>query len=135
MATFSYAVVDGHHSPIDVGRKLVRYYGARNMKIALDDHSYDSFQLIFEEAIKPEQRGLRPHQRKGLIRNMGMATNGYGAGDYADLTTAPVTSFILGWGHGDEVEILRALVGAYGGWIQRYDDEEWTRYERVEPVA
>lgn len=135
MATFSHAVIDGHHSPLDVARTLIAAYGARDVKIGVDSLFKDSFSLLFEEAIKPEQKGLRPHQRKGLQRNMGMLTNGYGAADHADLTTGPITSFTLGWGYGDEVEILQALVDFYGGWIQRYGDENWTRYERQRKAA
>lgn len=135
MATFSYAVIDGHHSPIDVARTLIAMYGARDMHIGVDGTFADSYRLVFEEAIKPEQKELRPHQRRGLKRDVSMMTNGYGAADHADLTTDPITSFALGWGYGDEVEILRALVDFYGGWIQRYGDESWTRYDRQRKAA
>ena len=130
MSTFSYAVVDGHHSPVDVARTLIAAYGARDVSIGVDGTFKDSFTLLFEEAVKPEQRKLRPHMRRGLRRNMSMLTNGYGAEDHASLTTAPITSFLLGWKYGDEVEILQALVESYGGWMRRYGEDEWTRYER-----
>ncbi len=129
MSTFSHAVVDGHHSPVDIARTLIATYGARDVSIGVDGTFRDSFNLMFEEAIRPEQRGLRPHLRKGLRRSMSMLTNGYGAQDHADLTTAPITTFLLGWNYGDEMEILRCLVDFYGGWIRRHEDEEWTRHE------
>jgi hypothetical protein len=135
MATHSYAVLDGHLDPMDVARTLVAAYGARSMRIALDGLSRDSFRLLFEEAVKPEQMHLRPHQRRGLQRDVSMLTNGYGSADHADLTTEPSTSVLLGWNYGDEVAILRALVDHYGGWIMRYDDEAWTRYDRVAKAA
>lgn len=135
MSTFSYAVVDGHHSPVDVARTLIAMYGARDVRIGIDGTFKDSFTILFEEAVKPEQRSLRPHQRKGLQRNLLMLTNGYGAADHVDLTTDPISSFTLGWGYGDEVEILRALVDFYGGWIQRFGEDAWTRYEKRRQAA
>lgn len=125
----------GYHNPISIAKMVNDLYGGQDFSVRVC--GWDGFYYVcFKERATEEQKVMKPWDRAKVLRDRQLAvfTDGDCAGDYADLTSDPMTIISLGR-NGECEEIITALVGATGGWVMDdYGDQEWHPIEPAHPT-
>lgn len=130
-------LLKGNINPLDLARAIHRVYGGESFNVRFGAGEFrmegsGHYVLNFDEEFSDEVKALRPWERKNhrIHRMMHIFTDGDCAGDYAEITTEPMTYVSLGhWGQCKE--IINALIFHFGGY--RMDEAGSQEWEDITP--
>lgn len=121
----------GTLSPIEVAKLINKLYGGASFSVGIESMTEGHYTIRFTENPTEAERAKPPWRRKPDHRLMHFWTDGACKGDYAHITTEPMTLVSLGR-HGDCAEIIRPLANHYGGYLK--DEVHSHEWKRAQPI-